>query len=150
MNLCRCTNCGSWFDLLRFPRCPVCGTDSIPMAMPRGAAGSPTYGEAEREAERDRSLSRWMLLLGVFLGLAGPLALIRADTSLTLPMFFMMFLMLAVVTVFGLSGNPKTDSIRYAAGQVARSALLTIAIAIAVACLAGGVALVLLFVACVA
>lgn len=146
----RCYGCASWFDLRRFPACPVCGR---PGAAPAKTAAPPfampASFDVEREAARDRSASGWTIPVGILLGLGGPFVLYRMAGKITVEVIGGFLFILAMVAVLGLSGRSSDEPARFAAGRVAATAILTIAIGLAVAALIGGALVVLAFVACV-
>lgn len=143
----RCTSCGSWFDLRRFPACPICGRADVPMASPAPQFQMPRFN-VEHEASRDRNIAGWTLPVGILLGLAGPFALYRAGEGVTAEIVVGFLVMLAVVAVFGLNASAQDQPARFAAGRVARTALLTIAISVAITAILGVAFFVLAFIAC--
>lgn len=143
----RCTACGSYFDLRRFPACPVCGRPDIPMASPRPQFQI-SRQHAEMEANRDSEITAWAIPAGIILGIAGPLALLKVAAGLTPGIIAGLVLMLAVLAIFGANARSKDSPNLFAAGRVARTALLTMAIAVAIVAVIGVAIAVLIFVAC--
>ena len=145
----RCYQCASWFDLRRFPSCPVCGR---PGATPAKSAAPPfampASFDVEREAARDRSAAGWTIPIGILLGLGGPYVLYRMAGEVTVEVIGGFLFVLAMVAILGLSGRSSDEPARFAAGRVAATAILTIAIGLAIAALIGGALVVLAFVAC--
>ncbi|MBI2923635.1 MAG: hypothetical protein HYY18_21475 [Planctomycetes bacterium] len=146
----RCAHCASWFDLRRFPACPVCGRPGV--SPPKPAAppfAMPASFDVEREAARDQSASGWTIPAGILLGLGGPYVLYRMAGKVTIEVVVGFLFVLAMVAILGLSGRSGDEPARFAAGRVAATAILTIAIGLAIAALIGGALVVLAFVACV-
>ncbi|MEK7469998.1 MAG: hypothetical protein AAB074_21730 [Planctomycetota bacterium] len=143
----RCTTCGSWFDLRKFPACPICGRANVPMASPAPQFQLPRFS-VDHEAAHDKDIAGWTLPVGILLGLAGPFALYKASEGITGEIVVGFLVMLAVVAVFGAGASSQSEPARFAAGRVARTALMTIAITIAVVAVIGVAIFVLAFVAC--
>jgi hypothetical protein len=83
-------------------------------------------------------------------GIAGPLFMWGRLERASPVLLLLALGSLVVLALFGLGARASERPALYAAGKVARTALLTIAVGAALAMLLGAAAVVLVFVACVA
>ncbi|MCE9580948.1 MAG: hypothetical protein K8T20_00375 [Planctomycetes bacterium] len=152
MNPNRCLYCGSWFEETGYAFCPICGhvVASKAASVARPPSLRPHYhAEVEREASQDRTAAGLSIPIGILLGIAGPLLAIRVAGDMKPQVIGGLFLMFLLVAVFGANARASDEPARFVAGRVARTALITIAVCIAITAILAVVAFVLVFVACV-
>ncbi len=163
----RCRKCATYFDTRRFPRCPICATPmnaetaaaqgtTTPGTGPGGPAPGPSSSRsapfealpgADAEARTDGARSGYTTALGMMIGALGL-------GMLTMGRFgggaiVVLGLLLFGALIYGMNAREEKEPVRFASGQIARSAITTICVVIAGLGLLGAGAVVLLFVACV-
>lgn len=144
----RCRFCGSWFEEAGYAFCPICGRPVVPMAARKPLLRSQMAASADREAAKDRKAAAWTLPIGILLGVAGPLLALKVAGQMKSQVIGFVVLLFIMVAVFGANAKAE-EEVRFAAGRVARTALITVAVCIAVTAVLAVVAFVLIFVACV-